>query len=37
MNNIVEIYVNGSTLPQFTHNGQDFVVNPLNCDYGKEL
>lgn len=33
MNNIVEIYVNGSTLPQFTHNGQDFVINPLNCDY----
>ena len=33
MNNIIEIYVNGSTLPQFTHNGQDFVVNPLNCDY----
>ena len=33
MNNIVEIYVSGSTLPQFTHNGQDFVINPLNCDY----
>lgn len=33
MNNIVEIFVNGYPLPQFTHNGQIFVVNPRDCDY----